>query len=98
MTWVTAIVPWPWFPVARASQTGLNAGRRRNARLRWFLRLVPRWLNPPPGGTLACDLLIRRCMPTLSNSVWISADALIEAMKQSGDPDYNLVREHLETA
>jgi hypothetical protein len=37
-------------------------------------------------------------MPTLPNSVWISADALIEAMKQSGDPDYNLVREHLETA
>jgi hypothetical protein len=37
-------------------------------------------------------------MPTLSNSIWISADDLIEKMKQSGDCDYDLVREHLETA
>jgi hypothetical protein len=37
-------------------------------------------------------------MQTLSQSIWISADALIEKMKQSGDRDYDLVREHLETA
>ncbi len=37
-------------------------------------------------------------MPTLSNSIWTSADGLIEKMKQSGDSDYDLVREHLETA
>jgi hypothetical protein len=37
-------------------------------------------------------------MQTLSDTIWISADALIERMKQSGDAQYNLVREHLETA
>jgi hypothetical protein len=37
-------------------------------------------------------------MPTLSNSIWTSADGLIEKMKQSGDREYDLVREHLETA
>src|ERR1700730_6925397 len=37
-------------------------------------------------------------MQALSQSIWISADALIEKMKQSGDSDYDLVREHLETA
>ena len=37
-------------------------------------------------------------MQTLSNAIWTSADALIERMKQSGDGDYNLLKEHLETA
>lgn len=37
-------------------------------------------------------------MATLSNSIWTSADGLIEKMKQSADCDYDLVREHLETA
>ena len=37
-------------------------------------------------------------MQSLSNSIWVSADALIEKIKQSGDRDYSLVKEHLETA
>jgi hypothetical protein len=37
-------------------------------------------------------------MSTLSNSVWVSADNLIERMKESGDQAYDLEIEHLETA
>jgi hypothetical protein len=37
-------------------------------------------------------------MSTLSNSLWVSADSLIERMKQSGDQAYELEIEHLETA
>ena len=37
-------------------------------------------------------------MEALSNSLWISADSLIEKMKASGDQEYDLMVEHLETA